>query len=339
MRSASDFLSRCSLLRRPLCFTLLAAALTIPGLVADARQQPLSDVVSQRGSRTASGSRRAEIRFTDDSNLRLTLEVERIELATPYGKLQIPMAAVRRVEFATRVPTELTERLMGIVTDLESNQFRVREGASAELKKLGERAYSVLLQATKHKDQEVVQRAESLLKELRDAIPEELLEIRKHDVVHTRDSIIAGRIEAVSFKATTSQFGEVQLKLADMYSLQLLVGGGNPGSQERSLSYSLFGPQCFFGRMGDQGPDPVFREAGGDTLYACKQIAHHLRKWGRGPTYRRKVRLACTRFPAATYSLRTSSRPKHKSLRAGSWYNGLRPLHDRFAMVMLIGAR
>jgi hypothetical protein len=230
MRSASDFLSRCSLLRRPLCFTLLAAALTIPGLVADARQQPLSDVVSQRGSRTASGSRRAEIRFTDDSNLRLTLEVERIELATPYGKLQIPMAAVRRVEFATRVPTELTERLMGIVTDLESNQFRVREGASAELKKLGERAYSVLLQATKHKDQEVVQRAESLLKELRDAIPEELLEIRKHDVVHTRDSIIAGRIEAVSFKATTSQFGEVQLKLADMYSLQLL--GADAGDHE-----------------------------------------------------------------------------------------------------------
>src|SRR5207302_1418178 len=48
-----------------------------------------------------------EMRFTDGSSLRLTLREERLELVTPYGKLQLPVADVQRVDFASRTPADV----------------------------------------------------------------------------------------------------------------------------------------------------------------------------------------------------------------------------------------
>jgi hypothetical protein len=170
------------------------------------------------------------IRFTDDSNLKLSLQIESIELHTPHGRLNIPLAEIRRVEFATRIPADAVGRVDSAVAGLGSDQFRVREAAMAELRALGEKAYPSLLQAAMHKDPETVRRADALLKELRDTVGEELLVVRKHDVVYTRDSKITGRIDMTAFKATTAQFGEVQVKLSDIYSLEAL--GVDAGDDE-----------------------------------------------------------------------------------------------------------
>ena len=46
--------------------------------------------------------------------------------------------------------------------------------------------------------------------------PAEVLEVRKDDVIHTKDMKIKGQIENVTFKTDFSALGAVQLKLADM---------------------------------------------------------------------------------------------------------------------------
>src|SRR5262249_49886153 len=44
-----------------------------------------------------------EARFADGSSLKITLKEEKVELVTPYGKLSIPVADIRRIDFATRL--------------------------------------------------------------------------------------------------------------------------------------------------------------------------------------------------------------------------------------------
>lgn len=163
-----------------------------------------------------------EIRFTDDSALRMTLREERIEVTTPYGRLNIPIAEIQRIDFGTRIPDGLMKRIDIAVSDLGSPQFQTREGASAELLKYREKAYPALQRALKHKDPEVVRRADRLLEKLRETVPEEQLEFRKYDVITTELVKISGRVEGSTFKAHSHLFGDVQLKLADIRSLRSL---------------------------------------------------------------------------------------------------------------------
>ena len=47
-----------------------------------------------------------EVKFTDNSTLKITLLDEKVELTTPYGKLSIPVADIQTLELATRIPAE-----------------------------------------------------------------------------------------------------------------------------------------------------------------------------------------------------------------------------------------
>lgn len=163
-----------------------------------------------------------EIRFTDESTLRMTLREERLEVQTPYGRLSIPLTEIQRIDFGTRIPEATTKRIEAAINDLGNTQFPAREAASAELLKLREKAFPALQRALKHKDPEVVRRADRLLEKLRESVPEEQLEFRKHDVIQTEILKISGRIEGSAFKAHSHLFGDVQLKLADIRSLRSL---------------------------------------------------------------------------------------------------------------------
>jgi hypothetical protein len=164
-----------------------------------------------------------EVRFTDNSLLKLKLEGERLEFLTPYGKLFIPVSDVHRIEFATRVSPEATKRIQTAIKSLGSSEFRQREAASADLVTLGFVAYPALLEASKDKDLEVVRRAGDLLEKVCNSVPEEERQIRKHDVIQTEDSKICGWIQGTALRATTAQFGNVELKLADLRSLRSLA--------------------------------------------------------------------------------------------------------------------
>ncbi len=77
-----------------------------------------------------------EVRFTDDSALRLTLKDANVEVTTPYGKLSIPICEIQRIDFATRLAGDTAKRIDEAVADLGHPLFPKREAASAELLKL-----------------------------------------------------------------------------------------------------------------------------------------------------------------------------------------------------------
>jgi LCCL domain len=177
----------------------------------------------EKASKSPGGNVAAEVRFTENSNLKLILRDEAIDIDTRFGKLSIPVAEIRQVEFATRIPDETAKQVNAAIADLASGQFRAREAAMAELRAFKEKAYPALLHAAKHSDPEVMRRAEELLTKLRETVPEEMLEVREQDVLYTDDMKIAGRIGVTSLRVRTTQFGEQYVKLSDLHSLRSLV--------------------------------------------------------------------------------------------------------------------
>lgn len=161
-----------------------------------------------------------EVKCIDNSVMRLKLLDDKVELVTRHGVLRIATAEIRRIEFSTRIPTDVAEKVAAAIGRLNHSDFKVREAATEELKGYKSRAYTQLLKALKSEDPEVNQRAEDVVKFIRAKVPAALLEVREFDVIHTDDSKIAGRLTAEFLKVGTSQFGEQRLKLIDVYSLR-----------------------------------------------------------------------------------------------------------------------
>ncbi|MBN9120411.1 MAG: hypothetical protein J0I06_14845 [Planctomycetes bacterium] len=161
-----------------------------------------------------------EVKYVDDSTMKLKLLDDKLELSTKYGVLHVAVADVRRIEFANRVPADVAEKVILAISKLNHPDFKVREEATAELKGYRERAYPLVLKALKHDDPEVSRRADEVVKFLHAKVPAALLEARDYDVVHTDDSKITGRLTAEVLRVGTFQFGEQQLKLADLRTLR-----------------------------------------------------------------------------------------------------------------------
>ena len=174
-----------------------------------------------------------EAHFMDDSTLKLTVLDDHIELQTPYGKLVIPAADVRRIDFGLRISPEEARRIDTAIADLGNAEFKRRKAASDALLALREKAYPALVRASKGTDAEAVRRAEELLAKLREEVPARRLEVPDHDVLQTADSKIAGRVVTATLHVRTSQFGEQQLKVADVRSLG--APGATAAAAERAL--------------------------------------------------------------------------------------------------------
>jgi hypothetical protein len=218
---------------RPAPVVLLLAPLLMLVPVLDGGQgKSAGERSPKKANRETSQPVAVEVRFTDDSVLKLTLRDKALRLNTRYGKLLVPVADIRYIDFATRIPDSIARRVDAAVANLGNTQYRVRQAANAELLELRESAYPALLRATRHKDPEVVRRAEALIKQLREQVPLDQLTFRKDDVVRTPASRISGQIEGEALKAHTYQFGEVQLKPGHMRSLQYTGIAPDPGNLE-----------------------------------------------------------------------------------------------------------
>lgn len=161
-----------------------------------------------------------EMRLADDSTLKLILRDERIELETAYGKLLIPVADIQRIDVGLRVSDELRKKIDTAISDLGSGDFRRRQSASTELVAWREKAYPALLKAAKAGDPEREHRIKEVLEKIREAVPEDVLDIPALDVVYTADSKIAGRIKADVLRVGTLAFGDQQIKLTDIRSVR-----------------------------------------------------------------------------------------------------------------------
>jgi hypothetical protein len=206
------------------------------------------------------GDLAVEVRFTDNSMLKLVIKEERIEFMTQYGKLSIPANEIRRIEFGLRVPEETQKRIEAALTDLGNSQYRRRETASAILLGLREKAFPAVFKATKNPDMEIANRAEELVKKFRETVPAELLQAREYDVIHTDSSRIAGHIEASALRANTIQFGEVQLRLADVYVLT--AKGVEPEMDEANVAVA---PSSMTQYQNDVGKIFIFKVTGSSS--------------------------------------------------------------------------
>jgi hypothetical protein len=162
----------------------------------------------------------AEVRCVDDSVLKLKILDERLNVSTRYGSLQVPVADIRRIEFATRVTPEVAERVSLLISNLNHPDFDAREKATAELRELRERAYFPLLKAIKHQDPEISRRAEETVRYIQQKVPPGQLDVREYDVIYTDDSKFTGMIGSAILRVQTTMFGEQSLRLADIRSLK-----------------------------------------------------------------------------------------------------------------------
>ena len=211
-----------------------------------------------------------EARFTDNSLIKLMLKDEKIALQTAYGKLNIPMSDVRRIEFARRTSPEIAKRVSTAIGKLGDKDYQVREAGTAELLALGGHAYQPLINLGKSKDAEVEVRVEDLIEKLARSLSEEDLKMSTNDTIYTEDSKFTGRLEATTLKVETTQFGQQELKLSDLRSL----GGASQNDNAALLANALPDPgrmDVYARRIGQKF---VFRVTGningsvwGDEIY------------------------------------------------------------------------
>jgi hypothetical protein len=164
-----------------------------------------------------------EVRFADDSTVKMVLQHSSIEVATRYGKLSVPVAEMRRIDFGLRIPDETAKRIDIAIGKLGSVEFKQRDAASAELLQLRELAFPALQRAAKSEDLEVAKRAKDAIKTLVENMPPEKLYLARHDTVVTMDFTIVGQVETSVLKVRTPYFGETSLKLSEVRSMRWLA--------------------------------------------------------------------------------------------------------------------
>lgn len=157
----------------------------------------------------------------DDSVVKLTILDAAIEFQTPHGKLVIPANEIRKIDLGLRIPEEVLSAIKTAAADLGSAQFRKREDAMVTLLKHREKSYPTLKEAAASTDAEVAKRAEELIAKLQELVSEARLNLPEHDVIHTAQSKIAGKIVPQVLRAKSFAFGDVTLKLADVQAMSV----------------------------------------------------------------------------------------------------------------------
>jgi hypothetical protein len=161
-----------------------------------------------------------EVRLSDGSHINVALLDEALPIQTPHGKLLVPLADIRRIDFGARLPEAVQKRIDAAIEDLGSQEMARRESAGEALLKIGPPAYPAVLRAVKSSDRERAISAKKLREQFTDAFAEQRLPAHDMDVIHTDDAKIAGRIEVSTLRVRTPHFGEKTLKIVDVASVR-----------------------------------------------------------------------------------------------------------------------
>jgi hypothetical protein len=169
-----------------------------------------------------------ELSLTDGRKVNLHLLTDRIAIATRYGKLQVPVGDIRRIELAWRYPDGARKRIEAAVAQLGNDDFKIREAAGQELLHFKALAYPALKGALHCADPEIRHRATDLVKHLEATFSAEQLRMCDDDVIITKLFTIVGQLETRSLKGHSPPAGEVQFALADLRQVR-------PVADERAL--------------------------------------------------------------------------------------------------------
>ncbi|VTS03075.1 Uncharacterized protein OS=Pirellula staleyi (strain ATCC 27377 / DSM 6068 / ICPB 4128) GN=Psta_2577 PE=4 SV=1 [Gemmata massiliana] len=164
-----------------------------------------------------------EIRMVDDTVMKVSLMEPALVIATRYGKLMVPVAEVRRLEFGFRYPDGTEVKIDKAIADLASPEFRTREDAEQTLANIGQFAVPALRRASKSEDAEVNRRSKTVLKLLESKLALDQLELRDHDTIETAEFTIKGRMDISALKVRTKYFGDATVRLSDIRTFRSVV--------------------------------------------------------------------------------------------------------------------
>jgi hypothetical protein len=179
-----------------------------------------------------------ELRMTDDTVLKVELLDKSVSLLTKYGKLVIPAAEIRRLEFGFRYPDGAEAKIENAIAELGSPDFKTREKGEKQLIKIGLHAIPNLRKAEKSDNPEVVHRAQEILKSLEGKLEEGKPELRNYDVVETPEFTAKGQLLINVLSVRTKHFGETIVKLTDIRSFHAV---GHSSKVEISLDAAKYG--------------------------------------------------------------------------------------------------
>jgi hypothetical protein len=168
----------------------------------------------------------AEVRFADGSAVRMLLTQPAVDVTTRYGKLSVPVADLRRIEFATRYPDGVPAKIEAAIARLTDPDRKARQAAEAELRTFRELAYPALKRAAASADLDRALQASLLVKWLEEKVGPEKLRVRDQDTIHAAEFTVAGKIEASTLKGRTTYFGEVTVQVSELRSIRFLGGTG-----------------------------------------------------------------------------------------------------------------
>lgn len=163
-----------------------------------------------------------EISFLNGSMVRMILQSDKLDVATPYGKLAIPVEDIRAIEFGIHFPDGIDSRIQQAIKTLGGENYADRDLASKTLVQLGPYSFPAVFEATRAPDLETSNRAKTLLKQLQAKHPKKDLKVSVEDRVITPSFTVVGRILTPSLKAKAELFGDVNLPVARMRGLRAL---------------------------------------------------------------------------------------------------------------------
>lgn len=168
----------------------------------------------------------AEVRFADGSTVRMVLTQTAVEVTTRYGKLEVPVADIRRVEFGFRYPDGAQARIEAAARELGAADAKDRDTAVRSLLEFRELAHPTLRRVATGTDPELGKRAAEVIRKLEEKVGADRLKVRDLDTVHAAEFTVSGRIEAPTLKGRTTYFGEVSVQVAELRTIRFLGGTG-----------------------------------------------------------------------------------------------------------------
>jgi hypothetical protein len=167
-----------------------------------------------------------EISFLNGSTVRMIMQSDKVEVATPYGQLAVPAKDIRAIDFGLHFPDGFESRIQQAIKSLGGENFRDRDQAGKTLVELGPYSFPAVFEASRSSELEVSRRAKELVKQLQAKHPKKDLKTSPDDRVITPSFVIVGRVLTPSVKAKAELFGDVELPVARMRTLRSLYGLG-----------------------------------------------------------------------------------------------------------------
>ncbi len=173
---------------------------------------------------------RAVAIFRDGDIWNVTILQEDLKVVTKYGELTIPFGEVQKIDFGLHYPDDMEKKIGNFLDRLGNDAYKEREEAQKFLIGTGHLGYPMIKKTAEEPgDLERTKRAKSILKQIKEKVPAELLKLKTHDVVYATEFMVEGRVDGTAFRAHSRQAGNLNLKFSEL----LTFHGNNAGKEQK----------------------------------------------------------------------------------------------------------